>query len=200
MKLILVRYITIPISIALLGLALPACSSDSGGEADPVVVINAGGDDAGARGCVQPSFPADQPDLSALRPPKFITDNSNGQLVVRPGSTLEAEITVNQATRYALVELKDAWNELPAVATAELDTPGAETLDFVLFSSPDQRLGRYYMRITLCGFDCDEQQVVFELDPDVNSPYARALVEEGEVIQADPTCVEVFPRATVLIQ
>jgi hypothetical protein len=198
MKLIYVRYLTT--SLALLCLALPACSSDGGGDERPVVVMNVGGGDAGFTGCIQPNFPSDQPDLSPIDPPRFITDNSNGQLVARPGTALEAEITVNSATRYALIELKDAWSEGPAVVSTELETPGGRTLDFFLFSPPDQRFGRFYMKITLCGFDCDEQQVVFATNPDVNSPYERTVIEEGEVIQADATCVDVLPRATVVIQ
>ena len=198
MKLIYVRYLTT--SLALLGLALPACSSGGGGDDRPVVVMNVGGGDASFQGCIQPSFPADQPDLSAISPPEFATENTNGQLVAQPGTPLEAQITVNRATRYALIELQQAWSEAaPAVAT-ELQTSGGERLDFTLFSPPDQRFGRYYMKITLCGFDCDEQMVVFDVNPDVNSPYGRTVIEEGEVVQEDATCVDMLPRATVLIQ
>ena len=56
------------------------------------------------------------------------------------------------------------------------------------------------MRITLCGFDCDEREVIFDMNPDVNSDYERTLIEDGEFVQVDRTCLGFIPRATVLIQ
>ena len=53
--------------LSVLTLALTACKSDGGGDSTPVDVVNIGGGDAGVQGCIQPTFPADQPDLSAFR-------------------------------------------------------------------------------------------------------------------------------------
>lgn len=188
--------------LGLLALALTACGRDSGGDPPPIVVMNIGGDDAGVGGCIQPTFPANQPDLSVLQPPRFVMDSGNGQATARPGQTLEAEITVNAQTRYAFVELKDAWFDGAPVATAEIDTPGDQTLEVLLFTDRNQRFGRYYMKITLCGADCDDKEVVFDINPDVNTPYERTVFDDGEPVpaQVDSTCIKVFPRATILIQ
>lgn len=188
--------------LSLLTLALTACTSDGGGDQTPVNVVNIGGGDAGVQGCIQPTFPAGQPDLSVVRPPQFVTDNDNGQATARPGATVEAEITVNGQTRQAFVELKDVSFDGAPVATAEIDTPGNQRLEVLFFTDPNQPFGRYYMKITLCGFDCNDDEVVFDINPDVNSPYERTVFEDGEPvpIQVDSTCVKVFPRGTILIQ
>lgn len=188
--------------LSLLTLALTACTSDGGGDRLPVVVVNIGGGDAGVQGCIQPTFPADQPDLSVVQPPRFVTENDNGQATARPGATVEAEITVNGQTRHAFVELKDAWFDGAPVATAEIDTPGNQKLEVLFFTDLNQRFGRFYMKITLCGLDCDDSEVVFDINPDVNSPYERTVFEDGEPVpvQVDNTCVRVFPRGTILIQ
>lgn len=171
---------------SLLLLFISACSG-GGGDEKPVVVLNLG--DAGAQGCVQPSFPAEQPDLSVLAPPRFLTDADNGQAVVDPGDPIDAEITVNSATRQVFIELRDAWSPEFMIYSAEVDTPGRETIPLVL-SSPNQVIGRFYMKITLCGADCDEREVVFDLNPDMNSGYERTLIEGGEVVQVDRTCID----------
>lgn len=185
-------------------LALTACKTDGGGDSPPVVVVNIGGGDAGVQGCIQPTFPADQPDLSSLPMnwPRFVTDNDNGQATARPGATVEAEISVNAQTRYALVELKDAWFDGAPVATAEIDTPGNQKLEVLFFTDRNERFGRYYMKITLCGLDCDDKEVVFDINPDINSPYERTVFEDGEPVpvQVDSTCIKLFPRGTILIQ
>ena len=62
---------TLP-SVALLSLltvALAACSSD-GGRPPPDIIIDLTGD-AGAAGCSQPSFPADQPDIPFFLPARI---------------------------------------------------------------------------------------------------------------------------------
>lgn len=188
--------------LSLLASTLIACGSDGSGERPPVVVMNIGGGDGGVRGCIQPSFPSNQPDLSSAQPPQFVTDNENGQATARPGATVEAEITVNRETRQAFVELKDAWSNGAPVATAEIETRGGEKLEVLFFTNPNQRFGRYYMKVTLCGLDCDDREVVFDINPDVNSPYERTVFEDGEPVpvQVDNTCVTVFPEGTILIQ
>jgi len=188
--------------LGLLTLALAACKSDGGGDGLPVVVVNIGAGDAGVQGCIQPNFPADEPDLSALQPPKFVTENDNGQATAHPGDTVEAEITVNGQTRHAFVELKDAWSDGAPVATTEIDTPGNQKLEALFFTDLNQRFGRYYMKITLCGLDCDDGEVVFDINPDINSPYERTVFEDGEPVpvQVDSTCVKLFPHGTILIQ
>lgn len=197
MKLIDVRHALT--SFALLTLTLTACK----GAVDdrPVVIMNVGGD-GGVQGCVQPNFPADQPDLSVFRQPMFITEDSDGQATADPGDTIEAEITVNGQTRQAFVELKDASFDGAPVATAEIETRGSEKLEVLLFTEPSQRFGRFYMKITLCGLDCDDAEVVFDINPDVNSPYERTVFEDGEPVpvQVDSTCIRVFPRGTIVIR
>jgi hypothetical protein len=190
--------------LGVLTVAMTACNSDGGGDSPPVAIVNIGGGDAGVDGCVQPSFPADQPDLSSLPMnwPRFVTDNENGQATGKPGATLEAEITVNAQTRQAFVELKDVWSDSPAFASAVIDTPGNEKLEVLFFTDPNQRFGRYYMKITLCGSDCDDGEVVFDINPDINSPYERTVFEDGEPVpvQVDSTCVKPFPQGTIVIQ
>ncbi|MDH3726440.1 MAG: hypothetical protein OER77_02830 [Myxococcales bacterium] len=200
MKLIDVRHVLTSFSFLTLGaLALTACKG-SAADDRPVVIMNVGGD-GGFQGCVQPNFPPDQPDLSVFRQPLFITENSNGQATARPGDEIEAEITVNAATRYARIELKDAWFAPgQPIAVDEINTAGNDTLDVLLATEASQRFGRFYMKITLCGLDCDDQEVVFDLNPDINSDYERTLYEDGVLIQTDRTCLDFIPGGTVLIQ
>jgi len=193
----ILRYVWPTLTFCALSLALTACQSPEG-EQLPVNVINITGD-AGFVGCIQPSFPPEQPSLSPIGSPFFVTDADNRQATADPGDDIEARIAVNGATRYARVELKDSSANIPPAATVELDTPGNERLE-VFFAEGTTRIGRYYLRITLCGLDCDEREVVFDMNPDVNSDYERTLIENGEVAQVDRTCFGIFPQATVLIQ
>ncbi|KPK12972.1 MAG: hypothetical protein AMJ62_15585 [Myxococcales bacterium SG8_38] len=189
--------------VVFLLLAPLAACSEGGGEKLPVVVINLG--DAGAGdGCIQPTFPPEQPDLFVLYPPRFLTDAPNGQAVVDPGDSIEAEISVNSATRKVFVELRDAWSPEFMIYSTEIDTAGNQTIPVLLLSN-SQVLGRFYMKITLCGADCDEREVVFDLNPDMNSGYERTLIENGDVIRVDRTCLDFTADAgigsgTVIIQ
>lgn len=200
MKLIDIRHALTSLAVLALGALLLSACSDGSANNGPVVVMNVGGD-SGVTGCVQPRFPAEQPDLSVFKQPEFITENSNGQATTRPGQDIEAEITVNAATRYARIELKDAWfTPGQPIATDEINTAGNETLDVLLATRPSQAFGRYYMKITLCGLDCNDQEVVFDINPDINSDYERTLFEDGVFVQADRTCLDLSPGGTVLIQ
>ncbi len=198
--------------------SLSACSSGDGGEQLPVNVIDFT-DGGTAESCVQPSFPDSQPDLSIFNPPYFLLttsraqESTSGQAQVRPGDTIEAKIPVNSATRRVLVELTSVWDRSAPIATAELETNGNEMLDFIVVPEGAPR-GRFYMRLTLCGADCREQQIVFETQscadlPDSecgpNAPYVRSVIENGEVVRTDPTCVDLgdepmIGSGTVLIQ
>ncbi|MGB5695432.1 MAG: hypothetical protein WBM46_07275 [Polyangiales bacterium] len=186
----------------LLLLLFTACNGGSGPE-PPVNVIDLTGD-AGFQGCSQPSFPSEQPDLYVLQPPRFPTDRPNGQAEVDPGDPIDAEISVNSATRQVFIELRDGFDPTFMIYSTEVDTAGGETVP-VLLLPQDQTRGRYYMKITLCGFDCDEREVVFDANPDVNSRYERTLIENGEIVQVDRTCIDFTADAgigsgTVIIQ
>lgn len=203
--------------LCLVGLPSTGCKSD--GTQVPDNVINIGFD--GGTGCSQPSFPTGQPDLFVLNPPIFLLTNSRsqqsstGQAQMSPGEPMEAEIWVNGATRQVKVELSNAWSADQVIYTTEAETSGNEAVSVVLLSDTSVR-GRYYMRLTLCGADCEEQQVVFDIhqctdDPDdtetcgINGPYDRWLIENGETVQVDGTCVDLgstpdVGSGTVLIQ
>ncbi|MFZ1864957.1 MAG: hypothetical protein WAU39_12090 [Polyangiales bacterium] len=186
-----------------LTLSLASCSGGGGGEQLPVNVINLGGD-GGTQGCLQPSFPPEQPDLPLLAPPRFPTDAPNGQSVVRPGDPIDAEISVNAATQQVFIELRDAWNPDFMIYSTELTTLGDKAIPLVLQPQVETK-GRFYMKIALCGADCDEREVVFDLNPDMNSPYERTLIENGEIVQVDRTCLDFTADAgigsgTVVIQ
>jgi hypothetical protein len=69
------------------------------------------------------------------------------------------------------------------------------------------------MRLTLCGFDCRETQVVYDIveceNPNdlcgVNVPYERTLFEDGEIVRVDGTCIDLtsdpgIGSGTVVIQ
>jgi hypothetical protein len=203
--------------IPLISLSLAGCSSESG-ERVPDNVINIGFD-GGTIGCAQPTFPAEQPDLFVLSPPIFLLtgvaqQSTSGQAQVDPGDPIEAEVAVNGATRRVTAELANAWAE-EFIYTDEVETAGNETISLLFFSDENIR-GRYYMRLTLCGFDCDEREVVFDIrpcsdDPEVTEPcginasYERTLIEDGEIVRVDSTCVDLKARpdigsGTVLIQ
>ena len=188
--------------ITFLTLVVAGCGG-SEGRPPPDVLIDLTGD-AGVMGCSQPSFPAEQPDISPFTPPEFVTETGEEQPLVRPGQDLLAEVTVNGATRQVFVELSNAWSP-QVIATQELDTAGNQTIP-VIFPTDRGDLGRYYMRLTLCGSDCDEREVVFDIidpDPDapattgVNGDYERTLIVNGEVVQVDETCIR---TNSVLIQ
>ncbi|MDH3202781.1 MAG: hypothetical protein OEM15_17980 [Myxococcales bacterium] len=207
----------------LLFLALVTMQAGCGGgdsQRSPDNVINVGFD-GGTIGCIQPRFPPEQPDLSVLNPPIFLLTTTTaqqstaGQAQVEPGDPIDAEVTVNGATRRVMVELANAWSEADYIYTDEVETSGNESVSLLLFSDANVR-GRYYMRLTLCGFDCDERAVVFDIrpcsdDPDVNepcginAPYERTLLENGEIVRVDDTCVDLRAQpgvgsGTVVIQ
>ncbi len=203
--------------LSVLSLTLIACS-DSGSEMLPVNVIDFT-DGGSSLGCVQPFFPDDQPDLSSFNPPRFLLTTSAaqqstvGQAQVQPGDPIEAEVTVNGATRRILIELEDAWTPGRVIHSEEFETPGNQTLPIFIVSEFAGR-GRFYMKLTLCGSDCKERQVLFDVVPcpedptpdcGKNVPYQRTLIEDGDVIQVDGTCVDLGERpnigsGTILIQ
>ena len=217
MKLSKLRYALVLLFVPVVCLSLASCK-DAGGESGPQNVLNFGFD-AGTTGCAQTSFPAEQPDVPALRPPIFLLtgfaeQSTVGQAQARPGDPIEAEVTVNGATRHVKVELTDAHVSDHVIFIDEVDTPGNETIALLMESGEEVR-GRYFMRLTLCGFDCNEREVVFDLvtcsgEPDagpcgVNGPYERTLREDGEIVQVDGTCIDLgsTPRVgsgTILIQ
>ncbi len=198
---------------------LISCKDAGGGARQPTNVINIGFDGGVGGGCIQPSFPADQPDLPAQSPPIFLltgiaVQSTVGQAQASPGAPIEAEVTVNRATRRVKVELVNTSTPSDVVFVDEVETPGNEVISLLLETDPGTR-GRFFMRLTLCGLDCDARSVVFDLaqcsdEPDarpcgVNEPYDRTLIENGEVIQIDGTCVDLgtTPRVgsgTILIQ
>jgi hypothetical protein len=189
--------------IACLSTVVAGCSGGAG-RPPPDVIFDFTGD-AGVAGCTQPSFPGEQPDISPVTPPGFVTDTGELQRRIRPGQELRAEITVNGATRKVLVELSDAWAPGRVILTEDLDTTGNQTIPVSFFPGEDI-ISRFYMRLTLCGVDCDEREVVFDIidyDPDmpavsgVNADYERTVIEEGDVVQVDQTCVR---TNSVLIQ
>jgi len=190
--------------IALLSLVATGCD-DGTSRPTPDRIINIGSD-AGGTGCSQPSFPIEEPDMSPLAPPEFVTEDGQEQRLVRPGQELLAEITVNGATRKVFVELSNAWSPI-VILSQELETPGNQTipLTFDTALAPSSTRGRFYLRVTLCGEDCNEREVVFdiiEFDADtnmggINADYERTLIVNREVERVDQTCVR--PN-TVLIQ
>jgi len=203
-----------------LSLILFACNDSSGGEKLPVNVINLF--DGGAGGaCIQPSFPSEQPDLFISAPPRFLLTTSQaqqsttGQAQVRPGNPIEVEIPVNTATRQVIIELTDAWEPTRVIATDEVQTSGNERITRTIVPDSPNR-GRYYMKLTLCGVDCDEREVVFDVvacppkpvpeEPcGINLPYERTLYEGGDLVQSDQTCIDLggvpdFGSGTILIQ
>ena len=214
MKLSKLRYALVLSFVPVVCVSLASCN-DAGGEGLPQNVLNFGTE----TGCVQPSFPPEQPDVPALKPPIFLLtgaaqQSTVGQAQARPGDPIEAEVTVNRATRRVKVELTDAHVSDHVIFIDEVDTPGNETISLLMESSEEVR-GRYFMRLTLCGLDCNEREVVFDLTPcsgepdagpcGVNGPYDRTLREDGEVVQVDGTCVDLgsTPRVgsgTILIQ
>ena len=211
------RYALILSFISVVGLSLASCK-DGGVERPPQNVINIGFD-GGVAGCIQRSFPAEQPDLPALSPPIFLLtgfaeQSTVGQAQANPGDPIEAEVTVNGATRRVKVELANSGSPQNVIFIDEVETSGNETIPLLMESDPSDR-GRYFMRLTLCGTDCDEREVVFDVvactrEPDagpcgINAPYERTLLEDGEIVQVDGTCIDLgtTPRVgsgTILIQ
>lgn len=178
-------------------LAVVTACNGSGGTTNDASVIFIPGGDAAVVGCSQPIFPQEQPDISPLSPPEFVTETGEQERLIRPGDPLMAEITVNAATRRVLVEIANVSAPEIVTVTEDVETLGDRTIPLFLFSSADNR-GRFYMRITLCGSSCNAQEVVFDLaefDPDmqettgINADYERTLIENSEVIQVDETCV-----------
>jgi hypothetical protein len=180
-------------------------------------VINIGFD-GGTQGCTQQAFPSGEPDIPPLSPPIFLltpaSQNTVGQAQARPGDVIPAEVTVNGATRIVKVELANAWSPENVIFSDEFESRGNETLSIDLMSTQQTR-GRYFMRLTLCGADCDERQVLFDLVPCSDEPdagpcgtrtyYERTLFEDGELVRVDATCIDLgstpnVGSGTVVIQ
>jgi len=195
------KHVRQTLTLIVFTLAVASCNST---EIDNRPVVEFNNFDGGTLGCSQPSFPSDQPDISPLAPPEFVTETGEQEELVRPGQKLLGQITVNGATRRVLVELSDAWAPEQVIYTEDLETPGNQTIPVSFFPGENVR-GRFYMRLTLCGFDCDEREVMFDItdyDPDmpmtgINADYERTLIEKGDVVQVAQTCVR--PNS-VLIQ
>lgn len=199
------------------GLVLALFLSGCNGTDDPPQVINVGFD-GGTQGCTQQSFPSNEPDIPPLSPPIFLltaaSQNTVGQAQARPGDVIPAEVTVNGATRIVRVELANAWSPTNVIFSDELETRGNEVVSLDMESTGQTR-GRYFMRLTLCGADCDERQVVFDLVPCSDAPdagpcgirtyYERTVIEDGEVVRVDDTCIDLgstpnVGSGTVVIQ
>lgn len=161
------------------------CSDPKRTQNGPVVLFP---DSGVPRGCVQPLFPENEPDM--LSAPVFES------IAVQPGQSVDAEITVNAPTRNVTVELSNAWSDVPPIGTQDAQTSGDEVVP-ISFATMDEQQGRYYLRVTLCGADCNEQMVVFGLDPDINANYERMVVERGTIIKAESTCIR---PSSILIQ
>lgn len=209
LRLLLVSCVALPVA---------SCGDDGSGEQLPVNIIDfTDGDDPGA--CIQPNFPADQPDLPLFTPPRFLLTTSRaqqsttGQAQVRPGDPVIAEVAVNGPTRQVFVELADVWDPRFVVASGSQTTSGNETLRFEIPEVMGR--GRYYLKIKLCGDDCNDMQVLFETQPCVdgledkdcahNVPYLRTVVRDGLAEEPDPTCLDLkaypgYGSGTVLIQ
>jgi len=218
MPLSTLRYALTRSFIPLVGLSLVSCSA-GGTEQRPQNVVNIGFDGGTTIGCSQPSFPAEQPDLSVLNPPIFLLtgaaqQSTVGQAQARPGAPIEAEVTVNGATRRVKVELENALSPGHVIFRDDVETRGNETISLLL-GSDDSVRGLYFMQLTLCGLDCNEREVVFDLvpcsdEPDAgpcgtNVPYERTVLEGGEIVQVDDTCVDLgstpgVGSGTILIQ
>lgn len=203
--------------LALISVAAIACNDSD--PAEPVNEIFIDPEDG--VGCAQMSFPADQPDLSAFNPPRFLLEGpisqqpSNGQVEVRPGETVTAIVVPNAATRFMRVELTDAWTPGVVAFEEEFETAGGDPVELTLAPDANSR-GRFYLKLTLCGDDCRDRQVVFDivacpLDQNppptcgVNVPYERTLIEDGEIVEVNGTCVDFglnpgFGSGTVVIQ
>ena len=200
-----------------IGLFLWGCNEGGGGRGEPSNVVNIGFD-GGTGDCVQQLFPSNEPDISPLSPPIFLltrtSQNTVGQAQANPGTPIPAEVTVNRATRRVRVELANAWAPDTVIFVDEVETTGNETIPMEL-SSSQQTVGRYFMRLTLCGLDCDEREVVFNLvpctdDPDagpcgIRAPYERTVIENGQVARVDGTCIDLgttpdVGSGTVIIQ
>ena len=198
-----------------------ACNDSGGSSSRPVVVFDNFDGGTDGTGCSQPLFPGEQPQLSIFPRPQFLLsntasqNNTSGQAQVDPGELIEAEITVNAATEQLRIELADVWNSRRVVYQEDMQLSGsAETLELAIFPPSATPRGRYFMRLTLCNDDCRDLQVVYDVvqcegtsteNCAHNEPYERTLFEDGEIIQVDPTCIELDSRpnqgsGTVVIQ
>jgi hypothetical protein len=143
--------------------------------------------------------------MSPFFPPEFVTEDGEQQRQIRPGDDLLAEVTVNGATRQVRVELTDTWTPERVIQVVEVDTRGNETIPLLFVTDRNAR-SFFFMRVILCGDDCNEREVLFDLvEPDldnqavtgINVDYERTLIEHGEVVRVDQTCVRPF---SILIQ
>lgn len=190
-------------ALALFSVVLTACGSPNSGSDLPEVVFDFTDPDNNNNACVQPAFPSAEPDLIVFAPPRFLLTTSqaqqstSGQAIVRPGELIEAEITVNEATRRVIMELTDAWSPL-VIHREELTTVGGRT-EVLNFFPDNQNRGRYYMKLTLCADDCDDERVVFDIFECPDQPtepcgtdafYRRTVFTGVEAIREDATCVD----------
>jgi hypothetical protein len=190
-----------------LSLTLVACNEGGGADDRPVVVFDNFDGGGEFSGCVSPSYPEEQPDLFVTQPPRFLLanslsqNNSTGQAQVDRGETIQAEVSVNAATKQMRVELADNSRPERIIAAEDLQTPGNESIELFFLNDDLDVRGRFYMRIYLCTADCRDMQVLYDLVPcdplsgsdsdcGIAVPYQRTLFIDGEVVQTDDTCID----------
>lgn len=178
------RLVRIPIVVVL---ALGPVIATGCGDAESTGTGGSGGTDPGngriPSGCLRVLPPAAEPDLAGA--PAFAED------FVLPTLDVEAELGVDNETRTVKVQLIDVqFDDRPPLASLERQVGGAQTLSLA-FPTEASTEGLYYMEITLCRTDCDEERFVYTYDVDVSPTYERVRYDRGSEVERLETCIDV---------
>jgi len=132
--------------------------------------------------------PPEQPHLSSA--PMFASS------AVFPTFPVEAEVGVDAETRTMKVQLQDAiFRDDPPAGTVERQVNGAQTFSLT-FPTDERTEAFFFMEITLCADDCNEQRFVYTFEGDFPRTYERVVFEGNSEVERRETCIEI---STVLV-
>lgn len=154
-------------------------TSDSGGSGGNVIDI----DGSVPMGCLALQVPAEEPHLTG--------EPSFAAMFVTPSLPVEAEVGVDAEARTMKVELQNVFfRDRPPVAAVEEQVNGSRTFALTFPTEVDTE-GMFFMEITLCPDNCDEERFVYTFEGDFPETYQRIHFERNTEVGAMETCIDI---------
>ena len=133
--------------------------------------------------CLALGVPAEEPHLTGA--PTFAEE------FVFPTSLIEAEVGTDGETRTLKVELRNVFFlDRPPIGTIETQVSGTRTTP-LMFPTEETTEGMFFMEITLCAGDCDEERFVYTFEGDFPETYQRVRFEGNAEVESRETCIDV---------
>ena len=134
-------------------------------------------------GCLAVQVPAEEPHLTSE--PTFAA------MFVTPSLPVEAEVGVDADARTMKIELQNVFfRERPPAAAVEEPVNGSRTFALTFPTEVDTE-GMFFMEITLCPEDCDEERFVYTFEGDFPETYQRIHFERNTEVGAMETCIDI---------